>query len=103
MCQSLDWNQYLPFEVSVLTLGEISPGHRQWKTRLDLQTLAARINPANPDHHLWNNNGTWWCHFTVHRDDFTKQRIRRSLRTTCLIEARRLRDAILLLQPSFDH
>jgi hypothetical protein len=20
-----------------------------------------------PDHHIWNNNGTWWCHLTLPR------------------------------------
>lgn len=57
--------------------------------------LSVRVNGANPDHHLFNNNGTWWVHFTVHRDDFTKQRIRRSLGTRCLAAARRLRDETL--------
>ncbi len=23
---------------------------------------AIRISYSNPDHHLWNHNGTWWCH-----------------------------------------
>ncbi len=58
-------------------------------------TLSVRVNGANPDHHLFNNNGTWWVHFTVHRDDFTKQRVRRSLGTRCLGAARRLRDQLL--------
>jgi hypothetical protein len=57
--------------------------------------LALRVNRANPDHHLWNNNGTWWCHFTVHLPDFTKRRIRRSLRTPDLGTARRNRDSLL--------
>ena len=50
---------------------------------------------SNPFHHLWNNNGTWWCHYTVHLPDFTKQRIRQNLHTTDSTTARRLRDAIL--------
>jgi hypothetical protein len=65
--------------------------------------LALRVNRANPDHHLWNNNGTWWCHFTVHLPDFTKRRIRRSLGTSNLSTARRNRDSLLSsgwLQPS---
>ena len=48
-----------------------------------MNTLAIRLNGINPDHHLWNNNGTWWCHYTVHLPDFTKQRVRLSLRTAC--------------------
>jgi hypothetical protein len=56
--------------------------------------LAIRTS-SNPFHHLWNNNGTWWCHYTVHLPDFTKQRIRQNLHTTDSTTARRLRDAIL--------
>lgn len=58
--------------------------------------LSVRINPANPDHHLWNNNGTWWCHYTVHRPDYTKARIRRSLQTRDLPTARLRRDRLLV-------
>ena len=27
--------------------------------------LSVRVNRKNPNHHLWNNNGTWWFHCTV--------------------------------------
>lgn len=47
---------------------------------------------GRPNHHLWNNNGTWWCHHTVHQPDHTKRRVRRSLRTNSVGVARRLRD-----------
>jgi hypothetical protein len=56
--------------------------------------IVLRINAANPDHHLWNNNGTWWCHYTVHPTPFTKQRIRASLGTKSLIQARSRRDQL---------
>lgn len=59
------------------------------------QSLALRANPANPDHHLWNNNGTWWCHFTVHTPDYTKERVRLSLKTRDRDQARKLRDSLL--------
>lgn len=59
--------------------------------------ISIRLNPANPDHHLWNNHGTWFLHYTLHRPDFTKQRVRSSLRTADLREARRRRDASLAL------
>lgn len=49
---------------------------------------------ANPNHHLWNNRGTWWCHFTIHRPDYTAQRIRVSLRTRDLETARARRDEL---------
>jgi hypothetical protein len=56
-------------------------------------TLAAlRISEANPNHHLWNNNGTWFLHYTVYPTPFTKERIRRSLGTKCLTIARERRD-----------
>jgi hypothetical protein len=58
-------------------------------------TLALRVAPENPDHHLWDNHGTWWCHFTVHLPDYTSQRRRVSLRTRDRGEARRRRDALL--------
>jgi hypothetical protein len=49
----------------------------------------------NPDHHLWRNGRLWWVAFTVHRPDWTAERVRRSLRTADLAEARRRRDALL--------
>jgi hypothetical protein len=63
--------------------------------------LAVRIDNANPLHHLWDNNGTWWVHFTIHGPDHTARRIRRSLGTKNLVEARRLRDSILRRKGGF--
>ena len=60
-----------------------------------MNALAVRINRENPDHHLWNNNGTWWCHFTVHHPDYTKTRVRRSLNTIDVLTARSRRDQLL--------
>lgn len=57
-------------------------------------TLAIRILPANSRHHLWNNNGTWWCHYTLHLPDFTKKRVRVSLDTHDPREARAKRDSL---------
>jgi hypothetical protein len=57
--------------------------------------LAIRLNPGNPDHHLWNNNGTWFVDYTIHPTPFTKQRIRSSLGTKDLTEARLRRDQLL--------
>jgi hypothetical protein len=57
--------------------------------------LSLRVNEANRRHHLWNNNGTWWIHYTLHFADYTAQRIRRSLKTSELEEAIRQRDAII--------
>ena len=53
-----------------------------------------RVHEDNPTHHLWNNNGTWWIHFTVHFDH-RKRRVRKSLKTALLAEAIERRDALL--------
>jgi hypothetical protein len=63
--------------------------------------IVLRINAANPNHHIWNNNGTWWCHYTEHRPDFTKQRIRASLGTKDRLQARLLRDRLLFEARAF--
>ena len=57
--------------------------------------LVTRRTDANPNHHLWNKNGTWWLHFTLHSDTGTKKRHRISLKTPDLDAARRKRDRIL--------
>jgi len=56
--------------------------------------LSLRAHPSNPNHHLWWNNGTWWLHATVHRPDYTKQRLRVPLETKDLHLARRRRDQV---------
>ena len=59
----------------------------------NLITLASlRISASNPNHHLWNNNGTWFLHYTVYPTPFTKERIRRSLGTKDVKVARERRD-----------
>lgn len=58
-------------------------------------TLALRVHAENPNHHLWNNHGTWFLHYTVHPTPFTKERVRRSLGTKELPVARERRDAFL--------
>jgi len=57
-------------------------------------TLSVRVNRKNPDHHLWNNHGTWWLHYTLHMADFTKRRVRKSLGTHDVAEARTRRDEL---------
>ena len=56
---------------------------------------AARPIASNPNHHLWNNNGTWWVHATVLHDGIRQERIRKSLGTRDIAEARRRRNHIL--------
>jgi hypothetical protein len=50
------------------------------------------VRGENPDHHLWNNHGTWFVHYTVHPTSRTKERVRRSLQTKDIFEARERRD-----------
>lgn len=59
---------------------------------LQYENLLEECREANPNHHLWNNNGTWWFHCTIHRPDYTKERIRRSLETSDLSVAKLRRD-----------
>ena len=50
---------------------------------------------AHPDHHLWRNGRLWWVAFTVHLPGWQKERVRLSLGTADLDEARRRRDQVL--------
>ncbi len=66
------------------------------KDRRELaEVLSIRIDQENPDHHLWNNNGTWWCHYTVHTAGWQKKRVRVSLGTRCVEQARERRDRLI--------
>ena len=55
--------------------------------------LASKARAAKPNHHLTNNNGTWWCQLTIHRGPFSK-RLRFSLETRDLNTARERRDRV---------
>ena len=109
MCECLTFEQNFSGEDDLLDPDAVTEHHRNCiMTYLDLLNesggaapvtssgkLATRSNPSNPNHHLWNNRGTWWAHFTVHRDDYTAERVRVFLRTRDLDEARRRRDEVL--------
>ena len=56
---------------------------------------SVRIGSGNPDHHLYNNNGVWWLHYTSYPGPATSKRIRRSLKTRDVTLARHQRDTIL--------
>ena len=56
--------------------------------------LSVRVNRKNKNHHLWNNNGKWWCHLTLHHTDYTCERRRLSLNTRDLDVARQRRDRL---------
>ncbi len=60
---------------------------------MTLGHLSPRTPDAGDRHHLWNNNGTWWVHYTLHFGH-RKRRIRRSLKTRSLAEAICSRDAL---------
>ena len=60
-------------------------------------TARNRRRPRSTDprnHHLWRNGRRWWIAFTVHTPDGRGLRIRRSLGTTDVREARQRRDEI---------
>jgi hypothetical protein len=57
------------------------------------------MKTSNPDHNLWNNNGTFWCRFTVHYPDYTAGRVAKSLNTSNLAEARLRRDHVMSSTP----
>ncbi len=97
MCGSCDPKYISPEKTAVLVLQD--GGFSFWRANSlrernmkNAATLAGRRSGENPGHHLWNNHGTWWVHFTVHRADYTKGRVRRSLGTRSLEEAREIRD-----------
>jgi len=50
---------------------------------------------VHPDHHLWKNGRTYWVAFTFHTQEGRKHRVRRSLCTELVDEARARRDALL--------
>ena len=64
--------------------------------------MSQPTDPVHPDHHLWRNGRRWWVAFTVHLPNWTQERVRRSLGTTDLAEARRRRDRILATYPRPD-
>lgn len=62
---------------------------------MSIATPSLRVDPANANHHLWNNHGIWWLHYTLHLPDYTKRRIRKSLSNRSLETARAKRDSFL--------
>ena len=62
---------------------------------VELATSRAFVN--NPNHHLWKNGRLWWIAFTLIHDGWRQERVRQSLGTDNIKEARRRRDSILSL------
>jgi hypothetical protein len=68
------------------------------------ESTRGAISPADqaagdPDHHLWRNGRLWWIAFTVHLPGWQKERVRVSLHTADVVEARRRRDDLLSRYP----
>ncbi|KAB2642522.1 MAG: sigma-70 family RNA polymerase sigma factor [Verrucomicrobia bacterium] len=59
--------------------------------------LAMRSVESNPNHHIWNNNGIWFCNLMVKSAAGQSKRIRESLHTKNVDEARMRRDAMIRL------
>jgi hypothetical protein len=68
---------------------------RNQRQELRIMTDRKGCGRTNPNHHIWNNNGTWWMHYTEYPTPMTKERVRRSLQTKSVEQARLLRDEFL--------
>ena len=64
------------------------------KTAEEVHGYGIRIDLDNPDHHIWDNNGTLWLNYVVYPTRATAERRRVSLKTKLLEEARSRRDEI---------
>jgi|688.fasta_scaffold99955_6 hypothetical protein len=51
------------------------------------------------DHHIWDNNGTWWVHFSITRTRGRAKRVRLSLHTKNRKLARERRDLVMKCAP----
>lgn len=65
--------------------------------RPSVELASSRAAATNRNHHLWKNGRLWWIAFTLIHDGWRQERVRQSLGTDSLLEARRRRDAILSL------
>jgi hypothetical protein len=64
------------------------------QTAEEVHGYGIRIDTDNPDHHIWDNNGTLWLNYVVYPTPVTAERRRISLKTKLLEEARFRRDRI---------
>jgi hypothetical protein len=71
---------------------------------VSVELATSRAFANNPNHHLWKNGRLWWIAFTLIHDGWRQERVRQSLGTDNIKEARRRRDSILALfaKPSID-
>lgn len=59
------------------------------------QLAPSRASETNPNHHLWKNGRLWWLAVTLLHDGWRQERVRQSLGTADVAEARRRRDLVL--------
>ena len=59
------------------------------------QLAPSRAFDTNPNHHLWKNGRLWWLAVTLLHDGWRQERVRQSLGTDDVVEARRRRDLVL--------
>jgi hypothetical protein len=59
------------------------------------QLAPSRASETNPNHHLWKNGRLWWLAVTLLHDGWRQERVRQSLGTDDVFEARRRRDLVL--------
>ncbi len=59
------------------------------------QLAPSRASETNPNHHLWKNGRLWWLAVTLLHDGWRQERVRQSLGTADVLEARRRRDLVL--------
>lgn len=64
-------------------------------TTAQLARTLSDAEQLDQNHHLWQNGRFWWIAFTVHTPDWRVHRVRFSLKTDDLAEARRCRDRAL--------
>ena len=69
----------------------------------EVRSLGARAvlapHERDPNHHLWRNGRLWWIAFTV-RLGHLQERVRFSLKTADVEDARRRRDRIFAIYES---
>jgi hypothetical protein len=69
--------------------------HQHPATPRSVGKVILRESRNNPTHHLWNNNGTWWIHYSICQSGGVTKRFRNSLKTKDFQTACSRRDKIL--------
>jgi hypothetical protein len=73
----------------------VSPSDPAPSVQLALDLNSRRAGRLGPNHHLWRNGRLWWIAYTLLHDGWRQERVRHSLGTADVEEARRRRDLIL--------